>query len=37
MLPIGASINPADNSGAKMLKIVGIPGRNWLNSVILLL
>ncbi len=26
MLPIGAVINPADNSGAKKLKIVGIPG-----------
>ena len=26
MIPVGAVINPADNSGAKKLKIVGIPG-----------
>jgi large subunit ribosomal protein L14 len=26
MLPIGAIVNSADNSGAKKLKIVGIPG-----------
>ncbi len=26
MLPIGAIIKPADNSGAKKLKIIGIPG-----------
>ena len=26
MLPVGASMNPADNSGAKGLKIIGIPG-----------
>jgi len=28
MLPIGASLIPADNSGAKSLKIMGIPGSN---------
>ena len=26
MLPVGASLNSADNSGAKGLKLVGIPG-----------
>lgn len=26
MVPVGATLNPADNSGAKRLKIVGIPG-----------
>jgi large subunit ribosomal protein L14 len=28
VLPIGAYLKPADNSGAIMLKIVGIPGSN---------
>jgi large subunit ribosomal protein L14 len=28
MLPIGATIKPADNSGAVALKIMGIPGSN---------
>ena len=28
MLPIGSYLKPADNSGAVMLKIVGIPGSN---------
>ncbi len=28
MLPIGSSLKPADNSGAVMLKIMGIPGSN---------
>ncbi|MBW6441677.1 50S ribosomal protein L14 [Patescibacteria group bacterium] len=28
MLPVGASLKPADNSGATMLKIIGIPGSN---------
>jgi len=26
MIPVGAVINPADNSGAKRLKVIGIPG-----------
>lgn len=26
MIPVGAVINPADNSGAKKLKVIGIPG-----------
>ena len=26
MIPVGALLNPADNSGAKKLKLVGIPG-----------
>lgn len=26
MVPVGAVINPADNSGAKKLKLIGIPG-----------
>ena len=26
MIPVGAILNPADNSGAKKLKLVGIPG-----------
>lgn len=26
MLPFGAYLNPADNSGAKALKLVGVPG-----------
>lgn len=26
MLPVGTVVKPADNSGAKVLKIVGIPG-----------
>lgn len=26
MLPIGAILQPADNSGAKKLKLIGIPG-----------
>lgn len=28
MLPIGSSLKPADNSGAIMLKVIGIPGSN---------
>jgi len=28
MLPIGSYLKPADNSGAVMLKIVGVPGSN---------
>ncbi|HOS88567.1 MAG TPA: 50S ribosomal protein L14 [bacterium] len=28
MLPIGSYLKPADNSGAIMLKIVGVPGSN---------
>ena len=26
MIPVGAVIKPADNSGAKKLKVIGIPG-----------
>ena len=26
MIPFGAVLNPADNSGAKKLKLIGIPG-----------
>jgi large subunit ribosomal protein L14 len=26
MLPFGAVLNPADNSGAKALKLIGVPG-----------
>jgi len=28
MLPVGSLLKPADNSGAVMLKIMGIPGSN---------
>ena len=28
MLPIGSYLKPADNSGAIMLKIIGVPGSN---------
>lgn len=28
MLPVGATINVADNSGAKKLKVIGIPGHS---------
>lgn len=28
MVPVGAVIKPADNSGAKKLKIIGIPGHS---------
>jgi large subunit ribosomal protein L14 len=28
MLPVGASLKPADNSGAIKLEIIGIPGSN---------
>ncbi|MBN1162270.1 50S ribosomal protein L14 [Patescibacteria group bacterium] len=28
MIPVGAVIKPADNSGAKRLKVIGIPGSN---------
>jgi large subunit ribosomal protein L14 len=26
MIPVGSTIKPADNSGAKKLKVIGIPG-----------
>ena len=26
MIPVGAKLNSADNSGAKKLKLIGIPG-----------
>ena len=28
MIPVGAALKPADNSGAKKLKVIGIPGSN---------
>lgn len=28
MLPVGSALKPADNSGAIMLEIIGIPGSN---------
>jgi large subunit ribosomal protein L14 len=28
MVPVGASLKPADNSGAKTLKLIGIPGNS---------
>jgi large subunit ribosomal protein L14 len=32
MIPVGAVIKPADNSGAKKLKVIGIPGNSKIRS-----
>jgi large subunit ribosomal protein L14 len=32
MIPVGAVIKPADNSGAKKLKVIGIPGSSKIKS-----
>ena len=34
MMPVGSILNPADNSGAKKLKVIGIPGSRKRAAVI---